>query len=153
MVAQFPVLLALYLVLRELSRHPPCPGHEATPNFCVANGDFSWLHGFVPNIAAHVNAHWSGYVLLAVYIGSQLRVDVPDVLDHGQDAADDLPRHADRVRLLPAQLPDGLFIYWVTTEPLDDGAGPDHAQADAEAPIARETLLPHAAEGGAPDDG
>src|SRR5438552_12056425 len=28
-------------------------------------GSLSWLH-FVPNIAAHANSHWSGYVLLLV---------------------------------------------------------------------------------------
>jgi len=59
MLAQFPVFIALYLVLRKFAKHPP-------------PGDLSWLHGFVPNIAAHASAHWSGYVLLALYVATQL---------------------------------------------------------------------------------
>src|SRR5205085_6134407 len=59
LLAQFPVFIALYLVLRHFSKHPPA-------------GDLSWLHNFVPNIAAHASAHWSGFVLLGVYVVSQL---------------------------------------------------------------------------------
>ena len=44
LLAQFPVFISLYLVLRKFSHHPPCPGHELHPNVCVARGDFSWLH-------------------------------------------------------------------------------------------------------------
>src|SRR4051795_8221934 len=60
LLAQFPVFIALYLVLRHFSKHVPCPGHPANHgNYCVERGDFSWLHGLVPNIAAHASAHWS----------------------------------------------------------------------------------------------
>ena len=60
LVAQFPVFIALYFVLREFSKHPP-------------GGDLSWLgHNFVPDITAHANAHWSGYLLLVIYVASQL---------------------------------------------------------------------------------
>ena len=46
LLAQFPVFIALYFVLREFSKHPP-------------GGDLSWLgHNFVPDITAHANAHW-----------------------------------------------------------------------------------------------
>jgi YidC/Oxa1 family membrane protein insertase len=58
LLAQFPIFIGLYYTLRNFSKHPP-------------PGDLSWLH-FVPNIAAHVTSHWSGYVLLAVYVASQL---------------------------------------------------------------------------------
>src|ERR1700675_1085659 len=41
LVAQFPVFIALYFVLKKFSKHPP-------------GGDLSWLgHHFVPNITAH----------------------------------------------------------------------------------------------------
>src|SRR5215216_7932716 len=41
LLAQFPVFIALYFVLREFSKHPP-------------GGDLSWLgHNFVPDITAH----------------------------------------------------------------------------------------------------
>src|ERR671935_3307955 len=65
LLAQFPIFIGLYYTLRHFSSHPP--GGKAA----IAHHDFAWLH-FVPNIAAHVTSHWSGYVLLAVYVGSQL---------------------------------------------------------------------------------
>ena len=45
LLAQFPVFIALYFVLRSFSKHPP-------------GGDLSWL-GIVPNIAHHASSHWS----------------------------------------------------------------------------------------------
>jgi YidC/Oxa1 family membrane protein insertase len=54
LLAQLPVFIALYLTLKH--------AHEVGG---------SWLH-FVPDISAKGTAHWSGYVLLAVYAGSQI---------------------------------------------------------------------------------
>src|SRR5262245_65383911 len=58
LLAQLPIFFALYFVLREFSKHPP-------------PGSLSWLH-IVPNIAAHANSHWSGYLLLVIYAASQV---------------------------------------------------------------------------------
>src|SRR6266702_7250586 len=55
LLAQFPVFIALYLTLKHFSHH--------------IKG--SWLH-VVPDISAKGTAHWSGYVLLAIYAGSQV---------------------------------------------------------------------------------
>ena len=110
MLAQFPVFIALYLVLRHFAKHPP-------------PGDLSWLHGFVPNIAAHASAHWSGYVLLALYVATQL---VSTVL---MSATMD---KAQRTMLLVLPLtfvfflinfPTGLVLYWVTTNLWTVGQG------------------------------
>ena len=110
MLAQFPVFIALYLVLRKFAKHPP-------------PGDLSWLHGFVPNIAAHASAHWSGYVLLALYVATQL---VSTVL---MSATMD---KAQRTMLLVLPLtfvfflinfPTGLVLYWVTTNLWTVGQG------------------------------
>jgi YidC/Oxa1 family membrane protein insertase len=123
MLAQLPIFFALYLVLRSFSKHPPCPGNELNPNVCVANGDFSWLHNFVPNIAAHVNAHWSGYVLLVVYVGSQLASTflMSSTMDKTQRTM---------FLILPVgfvffllNFPTGLLIYWVTTNLWTVGQG------------------------------
>ena len=72
LLAQFPVFIALYLTLRHYAKH--------------ITG--SWLH-VVPNIADKGTAHWSGYVLLAIYAGSQVALDLLHGRDDGQDAAQD----------------------------------------------------------------
>jgi YidC/Oxa1 family membrane protein insertase len=110
LLAQFPVFIALYLVLRQFSKHPPA-------------GDLSWLHGFVPDITAHANAHWSGYVLLVLYIGTQIlsTLLMSATMDKSQ-----------RFILLVLPLtfvffllnfPVGLVIYWVTTNLWTVGQG------------------------------
>src|SRR5581483_5017843 len=69
LLAQFPVFISLYLVLKHFSKHLPCTLHPA--ELCVKRGDFGWLH-VVPNIAARADSHWSGYLLLVIYAGSQI---------------------------------------------------------------------------------
>jgi YidC/Oxa1 family membrane protein insertase len=117
LLAQFPVFIALYLVLRAFSKHPP--GGKAA----VAAGDFSWLHNFVPDITAHANAHWSGYVLLAVYVASQL------VSTYLMSAT---MERSQRIMMMVLPLvfvtfllnfPVGLVIYWVTTNLWTVGQG------------------------------
>jgi YidC/Oxa1 family membrane protein insertase len=123
LLAQFPVFIALYLVLRHFSKHPPCPGHIANPHFCIAHGDFSWMHQLVPDITAHASAHWSGYLLLAVYVVSQLASTLlmSTTMDKSQ-----------RVILLVLPIvfvtflinfPVGLVLYWVTTNLWTVGQG------------------------------
>src|SRR5206468_3082808 len=58
LAAQIPVFFSLYFVLKNFSKHVP-------------KGDLSWLH-IVPSIAAKADSHWSGYLLLAIYAGSQI---------------------------------------------------------------------------------
>src|SRR5213592_2792457 len=58
LLAQIPIFIGLFYTLRNFSKHPP-------------PGDLSWLH-FVPNIADKASAHWSGWVLIVVYVASQL---------------------------------------------------------------------------------
>ena len=58
MLVQLPVFLGLYYALRHFAKHPPA-------------GDLSWLH-FIPSIAAPTTAYWGGYVLLVVYVTSQM---------------------------------------------------------------------------------
>jgi len=110
LLAQFPVFISLYLVLRHFSKHPP-------------PGDLSWLHGFVPNIAAHASSHWSGFVLLAVYVVSQLvsTLLMATTMDKTQRTM---------LLVLPVafvfflvNFPVGLVIYWVTTNLWTVGQG------------------------------
>ena len=111
LLAQFPVFIALYFVLREFSKHPP-------------GGNLSWLgHNFVPDITAHANAHWSGYLLLAVYVASQLvsTMLMSSTMDNTQRIM---------LMVLPVvfvtfllNFPVGLVIYWVTTNLWTVGQG------------------------------
>jgi YidC/Oxa1 family membrane protein insertase len=110
LLAQFPVFIALYLVLRAFSKHPPA-------------GDLSWMHHFVPNIAAHASSHWSGFVLLAIYVVSQLvsTLLMSTTMDKTQRTM---------LLVLPVafvfflvNFPTGLVLYWVTTNLWTVGQG------------------------------
>jgi len=106
LVAQFPVFIALYLTLKH--------------NRELYTG--SWMH-VVPNIHDNVVAHWSGYVLLAVYAGSQ----IASTYFMGQ-AMDKTQRTI--MMVLPllfltviARFPTGLVLYWMTTNLWTVGQG------------------------------
>src|SRR3954453_6724407 len=109
MVAQLPVFFALYFVLKDFSKHPP-------------GGDLSWLH-IVPSIADKANSHWSGYLLLAIYAGSQVLSSyfMSATMDKAQRAI---------MMVLPlvfitvvAHFPMGLVLYWMTTNLWTVGQG------------------------------
>src|SRR5947209_5140661 len=55
MLLQFPVFIALYYTLRHFT----------------FTGDLSFLH-FIPNITHRPTSTWGGYVLLVVYVASQM---------------------------------------------------------------------------------
>jgi YidC/Oxa1 family membrane protein insertase len=109
LVAQLPVFFALYLVLRQFAKSAP-------------GGDLSWLH-IVPDITAHASAHWSGYLLLAIYAISQMASTyfMSATMDKTQ-------RYL--MMALPLffiffllNFPVGLVIYWVTTNLWTVGQG------------------------------
>jgi YidC/Oxa1 family membrane protein insertase len=106
LVAQFPIFIALYLTLKHFSHH--------------ING--SWL-GVVPNISAKGTAHWSGYILLAIYAGSQ----VASTYFMGA-TMDKTQRNI--MMVLPllfitvvSRFPVGLILYWMTTNLWTVGQG------------------------------
>jgi YidC/Oxa1 family membrane protein insertase len=59
---QIPIFFALYFVLRDFDE-------EIYPKYPASTLD--WL-SFVPDITTNITDHWSGYVLLAVYVASQV---------------------------------------------------------------------------------
>src|SRR5438874_1485092 len=112
MLAQFPVFIALYYSLRAFSREPASQ-HP---------GSLSFLH-FIPSIAAHTTSHWGGFVLLVVYVGSQMAstLYMSATVDKTQRAI---------FMLMPlvfvfviARFPAGLVLYWVTTNLWTVGQG------------------------------
>jgi YidC/Oxa1 family membrane protein insertase len=109
MLLQFPVFIALYYVLRAFSKHPP-------------SGDLSWLH-FIPSIADHTTSHWGGFVLLVVYVASQMASTL-----YMSATVDKTQRII--FMLMPlvfvfviAHFPAGLVLYWVTTNLWTVGQG------------------------------
>ncbi|MFL5966745.1 MAG: YidC/Oxa1 family membrane protein insertase [Gaiellaceae bacterium] len=109
LVAQFPVFIGLYYTLRTFSKEPP-------------PGDLSWLH-FIPSIADKVTSHWGGYVILAVYVLSQLASTyfMSGTMQQSQRVI---------MMVLPfafifviARFPTGLVLYWMTTNLWTVGQG------------------------------
>src|SRR5262249_58669928 len=91
------------------SKHPP-------------SGDLSWLH-FIPDISAHTTSFWGGYVLLFVYVVSQMASTL-----YMSATADKTQRTI--FMLMPlvfvfviARFPAGLVLYWVTTNLWTVGQG------------------------------
>ncbi|MDQ4029496.1 MAG: YidC/Oxa1 family membrane protein insertase [Actinomycetota bacterium] len=113
-VAQIPIFLALFFVLRDFDNE------VIRPRF--PDSDLGWL-GLVPNITADANSHWSGYLLLAIYAISQTTSTLlmATTMDRMQ-----------RTLLLIFPLaflffilnfPSGLVLYWVTTNLWTTGQG------------------------------
>ena len=109
MLLQFPVFIALYYTLKGFANNPP-------------SGDLSWLH-FVPSIADHTTSFWGGYILLVVYVGSQMASTL-----YMSATADKMQRRL--FMLMPlifvfviAHFPAGLVLYWMTTNLWTVGQG------------------------------
>ncbi len=114
MVAQIPVFIALFFVLRDFDTEI-LPQYDERP-------DLGWF-GVVPDITANANAHWSGYLLLAIYAISQ----TTSTLLMSQTM-----ERMQRILLLVLPLaflffvlnfPAGLVLYWVTTNLWTVGQG------------------------------
>jgi YidC/Oxa1 family membrane protein insertase len=112
MLAQFPVFIALYYSLRHFA-HEPASQHP---------GSLSFLH-FIPSIADHTTSHWGGFVLLFVYVTSQMASTL-----YMSATVDKTQRTI--FMLMPivfvfviARFPAGLVLYWVTTNLWTVGQG------------------------------
>jgi YidC/Oxa1 family membrane protein insertase len=112
MLAQLPVFIALYYSLRHFS-HEPASKHP---------GSLSFLH-FIPSIADHTTTHWGGFVLLVVYVASQMASTL-----YMSATVDKTQRILFMVMPLVfvfviARFPAGLVLYWVTTNLWTVGQG------------------------------
>ncbi len=119
LVFQIPIFIALFFVLRDFE-------DEVYPDY---GGVLGWLH-VVPSITAGITDHWSGYLLLIIYVISQL---TSTWLMSTQ-----MQSQAQRIMfmLLPlifipfileppgtTVFPVGLVIYWLTTNLWTTGQG------------------------------
>jgi YidC/Oxa1 family membrane protein insertase len=112
-VAQIPIFLALFFVLRDFD-------DEVLPRF--PDSDLGWL-GFVPSITADANSHWSGYLLLAIYAISQTTSTLlmATTMDRMQRTLLLIMPLAFLFFIL--NFPSGLVLYWVTTNLWTTGQG------------------------------
>ncbi|HSC91139.1 MAG TPA: YidC/Oxa1 family membrane protein insertase [Gaiellaceae bacterium] len=110
-VAQIPVFLSLYFVLKN-----------AEKGLFQGASDLGWL-GILPDITAPANSHWSGYLLIVVYAASQLTSTLlmSTTMDRMQRTM---------LIVLPlafvfviVNFPAGLVLYWVTSNLWTTGQG------------------------------
>jgi YidC/Oxa1 family membrane protein insertase len=109
---QIPIFFALFYVLKGFER-------EVFPQY--PQSDLGWL-GIVPNITDSINSHWSGWVLLVVYVGSQLASIISMPMTD--------PRQRYIFIAMPfvfafviVNFPMGLMLYWTTTNLWSVGQG------------------------------
>jgi YidC/Oxa1 family membrane protein insertase len=114
LLAQFPIFIALFYVLRNFAKEAEVPVNQL--------GDLSWLH-VVPSVADNVTAHWSGYVLLFVYAASQISSTY--FMSATMDRTQRWIMMALPIVFLPliANFPTGLVLYWMTTNLWTVGQG------------------------------
>jgi YidC/Oxa1 family membrane protein insertase len=103
---QAPVFIALFYTLRNAK----------------FSGDLSFLH-FIPSIKDGTTAHWGGYVLLVIYVGSQVASSF-----FMMTTAQKSQRIIFMVMpiffvFVIAHFPAGLVLYWVTTNLWTVGQG------------------------------
>ena len=136
LLAQLPVFLSLFYMLRKDLRFDICP--EVNPP--SATGEPGAVRpGRRRRLPLHPGPDEQGHrlgpgVLIVLYVGSQLRLDAADVDDDGPHPADDLPGAAVLLRHLRHQLPGRPARLLDHHQPVDDRAAGDHpaaARADA----------------------
>ncbi len=103
LLIQIPIFLALFFVLKDF---------EAPAN---TSSNFSWLWGFVDDIRTDINDSTSGWILLFVYIASQMLSTVTMMVSPN-------PQQKWIFLLLPIffapfilTFPIGVMLYWITT--------------------------------------
>ena len=117
-VAQIPVFIALFFVLRDFEEEifPKYERQGEGPD------DLGWL-GLLPNITDPANAHWSGYLLLVIYAISQLTSTIlmSTTMERTQRLILIILPLAFLFFIL--NFPTGLVLYWVTTNLWTTGQG------------------------------
>jgi YidC/Oxa1 family membrane protein insertase len=117
---QIPIFFALYFVLRDFDE-------EIYPQYPASTLD--WL-SFVPNITANITDHWSGWVLVSVYVASQVAstwyMPMATTSQAQRYIFLALPFVLAIFIVNPpagAEFPVGLLLYWMTTNLWTVGQG------------------------------
>jgi YidC/Oxa1 family membrane protein insertase len=112
LVAQFPVFISLYLVLKHFTNKGGI--------YYTYHGSTDWLH--LVNITEHVSVGW-GPLLLVIYVASQLSSSW--FMSTAMQGAQRWMMMILPVAFVPFLLhfPAGLMIYWLTTNLWTTGQG------------------------------
>jgi YidC/Oxa1 family membrane protein insertase len=111
LLLQIPVFIALYFVLNNFTKHV-----TAQPD------ELGWL--IVPNITHKITSHWSGWLLLVLYVASQVGYAYfgtpPNIPKSQRIMFMVLPFF-----IIPfvTRFPIGLLMYWMTTNLWTVGQG------------------------------
>ncbi len=113
-VFQIPIFISLFYVLRDFEK-------EVFPDY--PDSSLGFLNGVVPSITNNVNEHWSGWVLLVIYVGSQLASTLlmSTTMDKKQRLLFLIMPFAFIIFII--RFPVGLMVYWVTTNLWTAGQG------------------------------
>jgi YidC/Oxa1 family membrane protein insertase len=116
LLLQIPVFISLYYVLRHFEK-------DVLTQAKYARSDLSWLH-VVPSITDNITAHWSGWLLVVVYVASQLGsiISMPTTDPRQRWIMMALP-FVFLLFIINATFPVGLLLYWVTTNLWTVGQG------------------------------
>jgi YidC/Oxa1 family membrane protein insertase len=108
-LAQFPIFIGLFYTLRHFAKHPP-------------SGDLSWLH-FLPSVAEKASSHWSGIVLIVIYVASQFASTY--FMSGTMQKSQRYLMMALPFLFIPfiINFPAGLVLYWMTTNLWTVGQG------------------------------
>jgi YidC/Oxa1 family membrane protein insertase len=131
MLLQIPVFLSLYYTLRGFGTNFLCltpatngstTAAKAACQTIVDHTNLSFLH-FIPSIADKTTSHWGGYVLLVIYVGSQMASGLfmaPTAQKQQRIIFMVMPL---LFVFVIAHFPAGLVLYWVTTNLWTVGQG------------------------------
>jgi YidC/Oxa1 family membrane protein insertase len=110
---QIPVFIGLFFVLRDFD-------DEVLPDY--PDSDLGWL-GIVPSITESIDSHWTGWLLLVIYVGSQVASTF--FMSTTMDARQRYIFLALPFVIIPFILsfPIGLMLYWSTTNLWTVGQG------------------------------
>jgi YidC/Oxa1 family membrane protein insertase len=110
---QIPIFISLFFVLRDFE-------DEVFPKY--PDSDLGWLN-VIPSITDRIDSHWSGWLLLVLYVGSQVASTffMATTMD---------PKQRYLFMALPfifvffiLGFPMGLMLYWTTTNLWTVGQG------------------------------
>jgi YidC/Oxa1 family membrane protein insertase len=115
-VPQIPIFFALFYVLKDFE--------EEVVEVDYPGSSLAFLNGLVPDISDKVNEHWTGWMLLVIYVGSQL-LSFYLSTTAVQSKSQRYIFMALPFLFIPfvINFPVGLMIYWVTTNLWTVGQG------------------------------